>query len=137
MLSGGCHCGRVRYEVHGRVHGFKHCHCRDCRKIHGTVYQSSALTEAGGFRVTRGEEQLERYESSPGKRRCFCRHCGSHLFAFYERDPGTIVLRVGTLDAAPGLAPETHIWVSQKPAWYAIRDDLPQHAEGLPRDEEP
>jgi hypothetical protein len=119
------------------VHGFKHCHCTDCRKIHGTVYQSSALTAGEGFRVTRGEEHLERYESSPGKRRCFCRHCGSHLFAYYERDPSLVVLRVGTLDAAPGLAPELHIWVSQKADWYEIRDDLPQYAGDLPREEAP
>jgi hypothetical protein len=77
---------------------------------------------------------MERYESTPGKRRCFCRHCGSHLFAYYENDPSTVILRVGTLDAAPpGLAAEAHIWVSQKPDWYAIREALPQYPEGLPR----
>jgi hypothetical protein len=45
-----------------------------------------------------------------------------------------VVLRVGTLDAAPGLAPEMHIWVSQKAGWYEIRDDLPQYAGAPPRD---
>ena len=54
MLTGGCHCGRVRYEVHGRVYSFRHCHCTDCRKIHGTVYQSSALTEGGLASLGRG-----------------------------------------------------------------------------------
>jgi hypothetical protein len=132
MIPGGCHCGRVRYEVHGRIHGFKHCHCVDCRKIHGTVYASSALTEAAGFRIVQGEAELERYESSPGKRRCFCRHCGSHLFAYYERDPSVYILRAGTLDTPPDTRPELHIWVSQKADWYEILDDLPQFPESPP-----
>jgi hypothetical protein len=130
MLTGSCHCGRVRYEVRGRVYSFRHCHCADCRKINGTVYGSSALTEGEGFRVTAGEADLERYESCPGKRRCFCKHCGSHLFASYDHDPSMIVLRIGTLDSPPELRPEMHIWVSQKAPWYEILDDLPQFPEG-------
>jgi len=129
MLTGSCHCGRVRYEVQDRVHGFKHCHCTDCRKINGTVYASSALTGGAGFRVTSGEGELERYESSPGKRRCFCRNCGSHLFAYYENDPSVIILRVGTLDQPPGVPLEAHIWVSQKADWYEICDEVPQYPE--------
>ena len=82
MLTGSCHCGAVHYEIKGEVYGFKHCHCHTCRKIHGTVFGSSALTSAQGFTVTSGEATLERYESSPGKWRCFCKHCGSHVFAY-------------------------------------------------------
>jgi len=132
MVSGSCHCGRVRFEIHGPIYGFKHCHCRTCRKIHGTVYGSSALTDAEGFRLTQGESDIERYESSPGKRRCFCKHCGSHVFAYYENDLSFVVLRLGTLNQAPDIAPEAHIWVGQKAPWYPILDEIPQYAEDLP-----
>jgi len=129
MLTGSCHCGAVQYEIKGEVYGFKHCHCHTCRKIHGTVFGSSALTSAQGFTVTSGEASLERYESSPGKRRCFCKHCGSHVFAYYEADPAVIVLRLGTVENFPAQRPQTHIWVSQKAPWYEIPDDTPQFEE--------
>ena len=129
MLTGSCHCGAVQYEIKGEVYGFKHCHCWTCRKLHGTVFGSSALTSAQGFTVTSGEASLERYESSPGKRRCFCKHCGSHVFAYYEADPAVIVLRLSTVENFPAQRPQTHIWVSQKAPWYEILDDTPQFAE--------
>jgi len=129
MLTGSCHCGVVRFEIKGEVYSFKHCHCWTCRKIHGTVFGSSALTSAAGFTLTAGEVSLERYESSPGKRRCFCKHCGSHVFAYYEADPSVIVLRLGTMENFPAQRPQAHIWVSHKAPWYEILDDTPQFAE--------
>ena len=129
MLTGSCHCGAVQYEIKGEVYGFKHCHCHTCRKIHGTVFGSSALTSAQGFTVTVGEATLERYESSPGKRRCFCKRCGSHVFAYYDDDPSVIVLRLGTVDNFPAQRPLAHIWVSHKVPWYEILDDRPQFEE--------
>ncbi len=130
MFKGSCHCGAVRFEIHGDIHGFKHCHCNTCRKIHGTVYGSSALTPASGFRLVAGEDRLRHYESSPGKRRCFCENCGSHVFAYQERDPEIIILRLGTIDDLGPLTPVAHIWVSHRAPWYSIRDDVPQFAEG-------
>src|SRR5262245_45196193 len=117
MFTGSCHCGVVRFEIKGEVYGFRHCHCRTCRKIHGTVFGSSALTSAAGFTVTAGEASLERYESSPGKRRCFCKHCGSHVFAYYEEDPSVIVLRLGGVGNYEAQRRMECIWVSYKVRW--------------------
>ena len=110
MLTGSCHCGAIRFEIKGEIYGFRHCHCHTCRKIHGTVFGSSALTASEGFTVTAGDPSLERYESSPGKRRCFCKHCGSHVFAYYEDDPSFIVLRLWTLEDFPASRPMAHLW---------------------------
>jgi hypothetical protein len=131
MYTGGCHCGSVQFEIRSEIHGFKHCHCQTCRKIHGTVYGSSGLTAAAGFRVTAGAECLKHYESSRGKRRCFCQNCGSHVFAYYEAEPEIIVLRLGTVDHLEACSPEAHIWVSEKAAWYSICDLVPQYAGDL------
>jgi len=45
------------------------------------------------------------------------------------RDPGDVILRIGTLDGDLGIKAQGHIWVSHKPDWYNIGDDLPQHQE--------
>jgi hypothetical protein len=130
MLTGSCLCKAVQYQITGALSEFVHCHCRTCRKVHGTVYGSSALVQRGHFRLISGAEALTAYQSSPGKERCFCRACGSHVFARLEARPQEIILRVGTLDSDPKQRPQAHIWVRYKAPWYAIQDALPQYEQG-------
>ena len=126
MITGSCHCQTVRFEISDKIRGFMHCHCQACRKIHGTVYGSSALVQKEGFKMVAGEDSIIAYESSPGKKRCFCSCCGSHVYAYSEANPDYIILRIGTLDGDPGVQPQAHIWVSHKAPWYDILDSLPR-----------
>ena len=128
MIKGGCHCGRVAFEITGPVSGFKHCHCHTCSKFHGSVYGSSALVENEHFSVFKGREHLTAYLSSPSKRRYFCSGCGCHVFAVEERQGRErTILRIGTLEPGHGLKPEGHIHVVDRADWYEIRDELPQN----------
>ncbi len=129
MYKGSCLCGTVGFEVDAEIRRFHHCHCRTCRKAHATVYGSSALVDETSFRVLSGEESIAQYESSPGKIRYFCKGCGTHVFARCVRNPDDMILRLGALDGDLGIKAVGHIWVSQKPDWYEITDDLPQSAE--------
>lgn len=130
-MQGSCHCGKVRYEVTGTPLRFAHCHCDDCRKIHGTTFGSSILVQAGDFSVLEGQAEVTAYESSKGKFRCFCRHCGAHLYARMDYQPDVVIVRVGTLEDGHGLKPQMHIWVKAKAPWYEIRDDLTRYPEGF------
>ena len=133
MLTGSCHCGTVKYEVPGKLLRFVNCHCDDCRKFSGSAFASIVVADAAGFRITAGADQVAEYASSPGKRRCFCRKCGTHMFAFGENRPGMVILRPGTLDADPGLRPDLHLWTRAKAPWHEILDDLPRLPEGYPK----
>ncbi len=133
MLTGSCLCKTVRYEISGPLDCFVHCHCHTCRKVHGTVYGSSAQVTSEAFRLLSGADSITAYESSPGKQRFFCRNCGSHVFARLRSRPDEVILRIGTLDADPGQRPQAHIWVSHKAAWYEILDGLPQYECDIPR----
>lgn len=130
MIKGSCHCGAVQWESAGRLHRFANCHCEDCRKINGASFSSNLVMDASGFQITKGEEVVTRYESSPGKYRCFCSRCGSPVHTFMNAKPDIVILRVGTVDGDPALRPQMHIWVSAKAPWYEILDNLPQHPEG-------
>jgi hypothetical protein len=126
-FSGRCHCGTVRYECTGRVLRFSNCHCPDCRRISGAAFSSALVVGSAELKVVAGGDHVVAYESSPGKHRCFCGRCGTHLYAVMRDRPGVVILRAGSLDADPGLRPAMHIWVAEKAPWYDIRDDLPQH----------
>ena len=132
MIRGSCHCGTVRYESSGAVLRFVNCHCDDCRKISGCAFASVLAVESEGFRIVSGEDNLTPYESSPGKQRCFCRTCGTHVFARIESRPQLVLIRAGTLDDDPHLQPQAHIWVKAKAPWHQILDGLPQYPEGFP-----
>jgi hypothetical protein len=112
---------------------FVNCHCPDCRKASGATFASILAVESAGFQITRGKADVVPYQSSPGKYRCFCRHCGSHVFARIDNRPELILIRAGSLDEDPGVQPQAHIWVKAKAPWHEILDDLPRHEEGLPQ----
>lgn len=131
MIKGSCHCGQVEYESTGKVMRFVNCHCEDCRKVSGAAFSSSLVVEAGGFSVTKGEDKLTAYESSPGKFRCFCKNCGSPIVARMNYKPEIVIIRAGVLDQLGDEKPTAHIWVCAKAPWCDINDDLQQYHESI------
>ena len=122
-MNGSCACGAVGYEIDSIDMPISHCHCSTCRKTHAAAYVSTAGVLKEHFRWTRGLDALRPFESTPGKIRHFCSHCGSHLAA--ERNGSSaMIVRVATLDEDPGSRPEYHIWTEQDVAWL--------NGEGLP-----
>ncbi len=132
MLKGGCYCGAIKYEIHGKLLMFVNCHCPDCRKFSGSAFSAVVVTEADGFKLVSGADQLAEFESSPGKHRHFCKRCGNPLFSRADHRPTMVFVRAGSLDDDPPLRPQAHFWTAYKAPWNTICDGLPQHPEGLP-----
>lgn len=132
MYEGSCLCGGVRYQLNGDLGPVVCCHCADCRKAQGTAFATVAPVRAADFRLFSGEELLSGFESSPGKKRIFCRRCGSPLYSQRAADPGTLRLRVGTLNAPAKVSVSAHIWTGAKASWYEICDSAPQYEKFEP-----
>ena len=130
MLTGSCLCGVVAYEADATVERIVHCHCQTCRKTHGTAFSSVTAVPREKFRWTRGEDRLGAIESSPGKFRRFCTHCGSHIMAERVAQP-VVLLRLGCLDTPVTDRPQVHIWRSDAAPWYDPKQQFPEKAEGL------
>ncbi len=125
-IEGSCLCGGVRYEVSGPLFAMARCHCRECRKASGAEFATNASTKAEDFRVVSGEDLLREYETSPGQARVFCGRCGSPLIKRIADKPDKIRIRLGTLDSDIDERAALHVWVSEKPSWSEINDELPQ-----------
>ena len=79
-------------------------------------------------------EALEVYASSPDVVRSFRATCGTPLSDENRRLEGEIYVHVGAFDDPELFEPEAHDWVSQKPGWLVIKDDLPRYEESsVPR----
>ena len=126
MLKGSCLCGGIRYEIDAELKAASNCHCGQCRKASGAAFGTGATIPTASFKFLAGEELLKEWESSPGKRRCFCGRCGSPILKRNDSRPETLRLRLGTLDTDPGVRPSKHIYVGSKAPWVEIKDGLPQ-----------
>jgi len=128
ILVGSCLCRSVRYEAEGPLLRVARCHCAQCRKASGAEFATNGSVRADRFRVVAGVELLSEFESSPGQARVFCSRCGSHLFARKRasEQADMVRLRLGCLDCEIEQRPLCHVFVSRRPEWSEITDDLPQ-----------
>lgn len=131
VLTGGCLCGGVRYEVTPPVPFAAHCHCSRCRKWGGANCTAHMVMQHEHFRLVRGAELLRTYRTPNLAPRVFCTVCGSSLFTTSPTQPERplMVVHMGTLDADPGVRPMLHEFVESMAPWDAITDDLPQMQE--------
>jgi len=127
MLSGHCECARVRFEVDGNIEDFSHCHCSQCRRLHGAAYATFAGVNRGEFRYVAGESDTSSYLSSPSNIRVFCSVCGSTILVDPQDEPEYLYLSMSTLEGDPHRPPGYHAYVGSKAPWHEISDDLPQY----------
>jgi hypothetical protein len=93
--AGGCHCGRVRFEVRGRAARVLVCNCSICTK-RGTLHWIVPLDQ---FRITAGESALADYRFGTGvARHYFCPTCGCAPFYVPRSDPDKMDVNARCLD---------------------------------------
>ncbi|MDH3577272.1 MAG: GFA family protein [Gammaproteobacteria bacterium] len=94
--KGGCHCGRIRFEVDAPAAiEATECNCSICRKS-GFVHM---FVSAEAFRLLRGESDLISYTFNTGiAKHLFCRHCGIKSFYMPRSHPDGVSVNVNCLD---------------------------------------
>ena len=130
MYKGGCLCGNVRYEADDFAALPVHCHCQTCRKRQGAAMSTNGPVLTEHFRIIKGEDFLNSFESSPGKHGYFCKNCGSHLYA-KRQGLAAIVLRLGCIDDEGSIPqPKAHIWRSDSAKWYDPKMQIRELSHG-------
>ena len=93
--TGGCHCGRVRYEVVADLERVTECNCSICTR---KAYLHLILPRER-FRLLAGEEDLAVYRfGTMTAGHLFCRHCGVASFYVPRSHPDRIDVNVRCLD---------------------------------------
>jgi hypothetical protein len=133
-ITGGCLCGGVRYEITEPLTGSGYCHCTRCQRRTGTAASANAAVAPGSLRVLQGEELVSGWTPDGGFTKCFCSRCGSALWSQDPENPETKGVRLGTLDADPGIRPTYRQFLAYAVAWEPVPDDgLSHHPEGRTR----
>jgi hypothetical protein len=95
--TGGCHCGRVRFEVQAPAEiEVGECNCSMCAK----TAQQHLVVKKEQFRLVSGEDALTEYRFNTGKaRHLFCKHCGIKSFYIPRSHPDGVSVNARCLDA--------------------------------------
>ncbi|MFN8543368.1 MAG: GFA family protein [Candidatus Binatia bacterium] len=93
--GGGCHCGRVRFEVEGDLTRVVECNCSICTRkgyLHLIVPREM-------FRLRSGAAELATYRFGTGvAQHLFCRECGVASFYVPRSHPDRVDVNVRCLD---------------------------------------
>ncbi|MBV8431830.1 MAG: GFA family protein [Solirubrobacterales bacterium] len=129
-ITGSCLCGGVRFQITAPFRRANICHCSRCQKHSGAGGLAQGRVPRDGFELLSGAELIEVYRPSEGMSKAFCRRCGSSLFGGTWPEGPEVSVRLGGLDADPGIGPQYHSFVGSKASWETLPED------GLPRYDE-
>jgi hypothetical protein len=123
ILSGGCHCGAIRYEAKVENHEAYYCHCRMCQRSFGNIFSTFFnLPKVSVEWTTRAPKY---FHSSKIAQRGFCGECGTPL-SFEYHDSERMDLSVGSLDYPEQMKPVNHFAAEYRIAAFHTPDGLPE-----------
>jgi hypothetical protein len=119
VRTGGCQCGKTRYEITGRLGRASICHCRMCQRAFGNAF--APLVTAHGLRWV--SDAPKRFRSSNKVSRGFCGECGTPLT--YEPDGFPPEVALATLDDPSSVPPVIQVGLESRLPWCATLAELP------------
>jgi len=127
--TGGCLCGRIRYESAGEPVFSLQCHCRDCQRQSGTAYVAAVRMPAAGFRITQGEPKRYVSRSDAGNEiaRVFCGACGAPLYVQVSTRPDLVGIRASSFDDPSWFRPDADIFVKSAQPWDHMDPAIPKY----------
>ncbi len=126
-LSGGCQCGRVRYECSAEPVFSGNCHCRDCQKSTGGAYAPALAVPVSAVKIT-GEVKYYASPADSGNTfsRGFCPNCGGRVFGKTSAMPQLILITAGSLDDPSQFKPAMDIFTASAQSWDHMNPALPK-----------
>jgi hypothetical protein len=120
-MTGGCHCGRVRFRVTGDLSRVTECNCSICTKkgfLHFIVPREA-------FELISGADAMTTYRFNTGAaQHTFCATCGMHPFYVPRSDPDKIDVNVRCLDGVDLSTIKLHSFDGRN--WeHAITESVP------------
>jgi hypothetical protein len=127
MLTGGCYCRAIRYEIHSGPFDTTLCHCATCRKISAAPAVAWFSVGKNGLRWVQGTPKT--FESSPEVLRTFCGECGTPLTYAHAESPDVVDVSTCSLDEPDEVPPASRTWSRYRLSWDRTADGLPDYPE--------
>jgi hypothetical protein len=118
--TGGCQCGKVRYEITEAPQLVYTCHCKDCQRLSGSAFRIGIVVPENGFRLS-GIEPRRRHRTADSGRTMtllVCPECACSICS--PPTNGVARLLAGTLDDTSWVRPSLHVWTRSKQPWVIL-----------------
>ena len=81
-LTGGCQCGKIRYEITQAPQLVYTCHCTDCQRITGSAFSLGIVLPETAFHRTAGEPRALQRMPDSGRlnTRFVCPECACWVY---------------------------------------------------------
>lgn len=111
-LTGGCHCGALRYQLSAAPLMIYNCHCTNCQKITGSAFTVAATVPEAALAFVTGAPARFEWKADSGALRFgwFCASCGGRIANGQSPSNGVLSLRSGTFDDTSWVEPVGDIW---------------------------
>ncbi len=126
-IEGGCYCGAVRYEVDGDPLFKIQCHCRECQYCAGGGPNYALGMPEAAFRYTKDQPAaFSKPDLENPVSREFCATCGTPILTRAPGLPGTVILKVGSMDDPSQYeGPLLVIYTSEMQAFHLLPEGVP------------
>lgn len=136
VLTGGCLCGDIRYEVRGPSLFVSQCCCRDCQLATGTGHTTIMGVHRSQLRVTGTPATYTTVGDSGGSvTRHFCGRCAGRLYTSGTLPGQVVMIQAGSLDEPGAIAPEQVIYTKDAVPWDRFDPALPAYEAMQPFDQ--
>jgi hypothetical protein len=111
--TGGCSCGKVRFEATGAPRRVGICHCFTCRKFSGAAFSTFIIYSTAAVTI---QGAVSEFRSSRLGRRYRCSACGGPVYEM-DQDQEEIELLIGTFDDCNIFTPTYESWTLRREHW--------------------
>ena len=134
MVTGGCYCGEIRFEVTGPQEAAFQCHCRECQYITGGNANIVVVFAETDFRYTKGvATTFARSDLETPVTRHFCSSCGTAIGSRSPSRPNSMIVKVGALDYPEDYQAKAAIFTCDKQPYHHIPSDIPAFDKRPPK----
>jgi len=123
-ISGGCLCGKTRFETTNEPVMQLLCHCTDCQTVSGSAFYTAYIVPLDSVLLTQGTLGGFAVKSDKGRNnlRRFCQDCGTRLWA--ELESGFASVNGMALDDPTHFDPTHNHRPETAPDWCAMNKAL-------------
>ena len=128
-ISGGCHCGAVRYTATSSPSFSIICCCTQCQKITGAGHAPQfALPRAAVTLKGKPAHYTFKADSGNTVESSFCQSCGSPLYKTSSGFPDFVFFHAATLDDPSQYRPQSVVWTRSRQPWDHLDPGLPSQS---------